>query len=220
MSEWTENDRRIGIASAIAAAAIGALYDAIGVAGLFVFPHPGASLRQVDPYLAILESLIIAFAVVLVVVLAAVHQYAPAGRKTWSLAALAFSACFSALTCSVHFASLTVGRQMDPASMPALAHQLPVNEDWPTVAMACDFLAWDFFLGLALLLAAQSFARPSDRQARIALTVAGTLCLAGAAGPLSGHMAFQFPGIAGYAFALPVACAMLARAWRAPQANS
>jgi hypothetical protein len=194
------------------------LYDAIGVAGLFAFPHPGTSLRQVDPYLAILESLIIAFAVVLVVLSAAVHQCAPAGRKIWSLAALAFSVCFSALTCAVHFASLTVGRQVDHRQMPALIHQLS-NESWPTAALALDLLAWDFFLGLALLLAAQSLVGPATRRARIALMIAGTLCLAGTAGPASGFMAIQFLGIAGYAFALPVACAMLAFAWRAPKAN-
>ena len=98
----------------------------------------------------------ILFAVLLVVMMAAVYAFAPPERKTFSLAALAFTICFAVTTCGVHFASLTLGRQTDPRVLPLLSHQLSTGE-WPTLAMSLDLLAWDLFLGLALIFAARVF---------------------------------------------------------------
>jgi hypothetical protein len=81
--------------------------------------------------------------------------------------------------------------------------------------MSLDLLAWDFFLGLALLFVAGVFTGEGSRRVRSSMTVAGMLCLAGTLGPTSGHLQFQYLGIAGYAFVLPLACALLAALfWR------
>jgi len=210
MSEWTQTDRRIGVWSATSATAIGIIYVVVGLIGVVARPRSPNPLRQVDPYLAILEALIILSAVVLVIMMAAVYAYAPPVRKTYALAALAFMICSAVLTCGVHFASLTVGRQIDAGVLPLLSHQLSVNEDWPTLAISLDLLAWDFFLGLALVFAAGVFRWEAARRVRISLTAAGALCLVGTLGPASGHLHIQFLGIAGYAFVLPLACAFLA----------
>ena len=79
----------------------------VGLIGVVARPPSPGPLRQVDPYLAILEALIILFAVVLVAMMVAVYTFAHPERKTFSLAALAFIICFAVLTCGVHFASLT-----------------------------------------------------------------------------------------------------------------
>lgn len=216
MSEWTQTDRRIATWSATSAATIGVIYVSIGLIGVVARPPSANPLRQVDPYLAILEILIILSAVVLVTMMAAVYTYAPAERKTYALTSLALTVCCAVLTCATHFASLTVGRQIDPGVSSLLSHQLSFVE-WPTLALALDLLAWDFFLGLSLLFAAPVFTGEATRQVRISMTVAGTLCLAGTLGPASGYLHIQYLGIAGYAFALPIACALLAMFFRKGQ---
>jgi len=114
MSEWTQTDWRVGMWSAMSGATIGAIFVVVGLIGVVARPPSPEALHQVDPYLAILETLMFLFAVLLVVRMAAVCAYAPPERKTFSLAALAFIICFAVTTCGVHFASLTVGRQTDP----------------------------------------------------------------------------------------------------------
>src|SRR5215469_15397179 len=124
MSDWTQTDWRVGMWSAMSAAMIGAIFVVVGLIGVIARPPSSEPLHQVDPYLAILESLMILFAVLLVVMMAAVYAFAPPERKTFSLAALAFTICFAVTTCGVHFASLTLGRQTDPRVLPLLSHQL------------------------------------------------------------------------------------------------
>jgi hypothetical protein len=211
MSEWTESDRRIGMWSAASAAGIGVVYAIVGIIGVMERPPGGDAFRQVDPYLAILEILIILFVVALVTMMSAVYAYAAAGRKTYALAALAFTVAWAILTCSTHFVGLTVGRQIEAAAMPQLSQQLSF-EGWPTIALALDLLGWDFFLGLSLLFASAVFKGGGRKQARVraGMILGGTLCLAGTLGPLLGRMRLQVLGIAGYAFVLPAVCALLA----------
>lgn len=214
MTEWTHMDRRIGVWSATSAATIGVLFVIIGLIGVIARPPSGSLLHQVDPYLAVLEILMILSAVALVIMMAAVYTYAAPDRKTVALMALAFMILFAVVTCSVHFASLTVGRQIDPVGLPNLPHQLSL-EKWPTLAMSLDLLAWDFFLGLSVVFAAVVFkGEGRARSVRVSMLVAGTLCLAGTLGPASGYLQIQFLGIAGYAFSLTVACALLAMLFR------
>ena len=209
MAEWTQADRSLGIWSARSGAVLGVVYVLVGMIGVVERPPGLPPLRQVDPYLAILEFLIILFAVSLVVLMAAVYAYAPPRNKTYGLVALAFMIAFAVLTWSTHFASLTVGRQIAFENTPWLSRQLSFG--WPTLSLSLDLLGWDFLLGLSLLFAAPVFR--GDRlqnMVRIAMYVDGALCLAGTLGPLSGHMWLQFPAIVGYAFVLPVVCVLLA----------
>jgi hypothetical protein len=121
------------------------------VSGGLRTPEP---LQPAEPYLAVLELVLLLSAPTFVVLAAAVHAYAPPDRRAGALAALALMAAFAALTGSVHFARLAVARHL-----PAEAGELSVLRlyPWPSVALALDFLAWDLFLGLALLLAAPVF---------------------------------------------------------------
>jgi hypothetical protein len=213
MSGWTQTDRCLGVWSATSAAIIGAVYVVVGLIGVVARPPGLSPLRQVDPFLAILEILILLLAVAMVAVIAAVYAYASPEHKTFALAALALTACFAVLTCAVHFVRLTVGRQIDPGALLLLSHQLSTG-DWPTVAMSLDLLAWDFFLGTSLLFAAPVFRGKAAGGVRVSMAAAGALCLAGTIGPASGWMYIQYLGIAGYAFVLPVSCALLATFFR------
>jgi len=210
VSAYTRTDLRIGLWSASSVAVLGAIYVVTGGIGIVARPPSPELLRQVDPFLAILEVLIMLSAVAQSAMIAAVHAYAPPDKKTYSLVSFALMIGFAAVTCSVHFASLTVGRQIDTHEMPQLAQQFRFDT-WPTIALALDLLAWDFFFGLSLLFATPVFRGDSRHtRVRIAMLVSGTLCLAGTLGPLVGHMRIQFLAITGYAFVFPLACVFLA----------
>jgi hypothetical protein len=216
MSEWTSADRRIGLWSALSVLFIAVAYILTGVVWLISgglrSPEP---LQPSQPYRTILEFLMLPVALALVVLMAAVHAYAPHDRKTCTRTALAFTIIFAALTSNVHFVQLTAVRQMGSKGVTELSaiHLYP----WPSVVLAQDFLAWDVFLGLALLFAASAF-RGGKLQAavRVSMVLSGTLCVAGVLGPASGDLRFQFMGILGYAGVLPVVCGLLARLFARP----
>jgi hypothetical protein len=104
------------------------------------------------------------------------------------------------LTSGVHFMALTAGRQTDFATL-----------ERPSTLHAVELLAWDVFLGLALVFAAPVFAGSGRRaRARWALVATVVLCLLGGIGPIVGNMAIQRIGILGYGVALPIMCILLA----------
>jgi hypothetical protein len=72
-------------------------------------------------------------------------------------------------------------------------------------------LAWDFFLGLAMIFASGVFQGEGIAAlVRMSMIVAGILCLIGALAPVTGQMQIQYVGIAGYIVALPAACTLVA----------
>ena len=163
----------------------------------------------VDPFRAILEILMILAALAMLTMMAAVHASAPAGAKTYSMAALAFMVLAVGTTCGIHFVELTVVRRIGPPSPPELS--VIFFGQWPSVFFALDLLAWDLFLGLSLLFAAPAFKGDGLRAAvRVALILSGALCVVGILGPALGDLRFQLPGIIGYATAFPVVCLLLA----------
>lgn len=205
----TASDVRIGLWSARIMVALAAIYIATGTLGILAPDSLGrrAALEQVDPYLAIMEVIIILFVIAQVVLFAALHAYAPPDYKTCSLAALIFVSILAALTCSVHFLLLTIGRQSGNSAIPGPGPFYP----WPTVLFGLDLLAWDLFQGLGLLFAAPIFRGGGlTRAIRTTMQVSGGLCLIGIAGPASGDLRFQIPAIFGYAGGLTVACVLLA----------
>ena len=138
---------------------------------------------------------------------AALREWAYPRRRVWGTVSLAFATLFTGLTSAVHFVKLTAVRQVGGGGI-----------TWPSSAYALERLAWDWFLGLALLAAAPVFRtdmrgdRPAaERRLRRGFLLAGALCLAGVVGPLTGDMRLQRIGIVGYAVALPVVFHWLAR---------
>ncbi|MGH7150308.1 MAG: hypothetical protein ACREIU_06410, partial [Planctomycetota bacterium] len=194
--------------------ALGVAYLLTGVAWLvsggFRAPEP---LQPSEPFLTILEFLILLSAPVVVALMAAVHGYAPRDRKAAAVAALAFAGGFAVLTGGVHFVRLIVVHQLPPEEASGLS--AVAIYPWPTVALALDLLAWDLFLGLALLLGACAFEGGGlHAVVRLAMRASGALWVAGVLGPLTGEMRLQFPAILGYAFGLPALSAPLALLFR------
>ncbi|MCL4215364.1 MAG: hypothetical protein KJZ74_15790 [Gemmatimonadales bacterium] len=157
-----------------------------------------------DPILGVMEVLTLVSAVPTVVLMAAIHEHVDGGRKLHALIALCFAVLFAGLTCVVHFVELTAVRQLGTGRIA-----------WPSAEYAAELLAWDLFLGLALVFASRALAdEPGVGWVRGALLAAGALCLGGLVGPVTGRMEWQFVGVFGYAIVLPIASFGLARWFR------
>lgn len=90
---------------------------------------------------------------------------------------------------------------------------------WPSAIYALDIAAWDFCLGIALLLAAPVFSgsHAADRLRR-GLIVSAVLCLGGLLGAVLGNMNVRNIGVVGYAFVLPVIMLRMGRLFAASPA--
>jgi hypothetical protein len=209
----TQSERRIVAWSAGALFVLGLAYVPTLVIG-FVVPGNWRDPLQ-DPFLAILEALILLMVPFLVMLMAALHAAAPSSARAFSLGALAFMTLTAGTTGIVHVVALTVGRQLGPARLSGYARIL--SWEWPSVLYALDIVAWDLFLGLALLFAAPMFRRGGLEHAiRWGLTGGGVLCLAGLAGPALGELSLRWIGVVGYAVVFPVCCLLLAVLFHRP----
>jgi hypothetical protein len=185
-------NRKLGLVSSSALMIAGIAY--LVVVG-FGIAQAGLTEPIRDPVLAVMEAMTLVAGLLIVVVLAAVYGLADHDRKPLALIALSFGLIMAALTSAVHFVALTAGRQTGFTVL-----------EWPSTLYALELLAWDVFLGLALLFAAAVFVGPGVRKvARWSLAVAGALCLLGTIGPVIGDMAVQRIGVLGYGVGLPVA---------------
>jgi hypothetical protein len=139
-----------------------------------------------------------------IVMMAAVHTHASPEWKTNTVVALAFVVLPTGVTSSVHFVQLTALRQLGSAGLV-----------WPSPMYAAELLAWDVFLGLALLFAAPMFR--GDRlqnTLRRMMLACGALCVVGVFGPVTGDLRFQFIAIVGYGLVFPAVCLFLALLFR------
>ena len=192
---------RLGSWSALAIFLLGVAYAFTLTAA--VTGH-GLTAPIVDPILAIMEVLTLISALLIVILIASIHAYASVDHKIYGLIAFAFTIVFVAMTSAVHFVELTAVRQMGSAGIV-----------WPSAAYAVELLAWNLFLGLALLFAAPVFGGSGlERRVRRGLLISGSLCVTGIVGPALGSMRLQLVGVLGYAVVLPVVCFMLARLFR------
>ena len=197
----TTSGNRLGSWSAFAVFLIGVAYLVTLTIGFTVY---GLNEPIVDPVLAVMEVLTLMSAPFIVVMMAAIHDYASIDRKVYGLVALAFAILFVGMTSAVHFVELTALRQRGSGGIV-----------WPSPEYAVELLAWNLFLGLALLFAAPVFdSVGAESGVRRGLLISGVLCVAGIIGPAIGNMRLQLVGVLGYAVVLPVVSFMLARLFR------
>ena len=199
--------RRFGVLSAAGTALLIVGYVATLVAGLLSLQSPQQPIG--DPLFSVLEVLILLMTPLMVAVMVAVHAWAPAEARVFSLTAVVFMSLLAGLTCSVHFVILTVARQ---AAFAGLAWTpLFLSFEWPSVAYALDILAWDVFFAVSVL-----FAAPVFRGGRLAtsirmlLVISGVLALGGLSGVVAGDMRLRMIGVVGYAGVFPVAVLLMA----------
>lgn len=208
---WTSTERTVGRAACWAILLLSLAYVPAMLAGFLA--NGGFDKPVADPYLAVMEVLILLMAIPLVALFACVHSYAPANRKTLTLSAFALVTLAVGITVCVHVVLLTAGRQLDATSP---GYDLLFSWTWPSVAFALDIASWDFFLGFGLILAATAFTGPGlPVLVRRGLQLSGAVCLFGLVGAATGNMGLRDIGIAGYAVILPVVLLVMARVFAA-----
>lgn len=189
---------RIGMWSALSLFIIGVVYAITVVIGIYT---TGFTNPIVDPILAIMETLTLVSAPLLVIIMGAIHSSATSAYKIYSLIALAFMIIVAGLTSAVHFIGLTALRQTEMEGI-----------EWPSTLYAVELLAWDLLLGLSLLFAAPIFQGCGfKRKIRINLIITGVLCITGILGPVTGDMRLQFISVLGYGVLLPFVWLLIAK---------
>lgn len=162
--------------SSFAVFAVLLAYVPVLVLGLLSLKSPLEPIG--DPYFSLLELLIVIEAPLLVIVMVAVHAYARPEAKAFSLTALAFMIILTGITTTVHFAILTVSRQIALAGFSQSSFLLSFK--WPSIAYATDDLAWDLFFALSMLFGAFVFKRGRlEKAIRFSMFVSGVLSLVG-----------------------------------------
>jgi hypothetical protein len=206
----TKTDRWIGMWSARVLAAFGVAYAVTMVVGFAAMGNLSKPLE--DPYLAIMEVLILVMAPILVLLAVVIHACAPEGTKTYSITALGWMLLLAGFTMTVHLVQLTVVRRIDPSAIHGF--QYLFNWHWPSVLYGVDIVAWDIFFGLALLFAAPVFHAAGHVVVRNGLLIAGVMSVVGVIGPAVNHIALRQIGIIGYAIVWPIVCVPLSKAFR------
>jgi hypothetical protein len=193
--EFKANARKLGLFSAAATAILLVAYAITLVVGLASLEFPEQPIG--DPMFSIMEILIIFLMPAMVVLMVAVHIWAPSQAKAFSLTAVLFMSLLAGLTCSLHFVVLTLSWQPSFAAQPWLP--LFISFKWPSVVYALDILGWDVFFALSMLFAAPVFA--GSRLAtwvRVTMIASGMLSFAGLSGVVFGDMQLRNIGIVGY----------------------
>ena len=206
----TTTDRWIGMWSARVLAAFGVAYAVTMVAGFAAMGNLSKPLE--DPYLAIMEVLILVMAPVLVLLAVVIHACAPDGTTTYSMTALGWTLLLAGFTMTAHLVQLTVVRRIDPGAIHGFGYLF--NWHWPSVLYGVDIVAWDIFFALALLFAAPVFHAAGQVAVRNGLLIAGVMCVLGIVGPAVDHIALRQIGIIGYAIVWPIVCVPLSKAFR------
>lgn len=203
---FTARARSLGIAAAMGTVLLIVGYAFTLGVGLLSLPSPQEPIG--NPIFSILEILIIVMMPAMIALMVAVHAWAPAESKVYGLLAVVFMSLVAAVTCSVHFVILAIGRQVE---LPGSAWTaLFLSFKWPSVPYALDVLAWDVFFALSVLCAAPVFSgsRLAD-SIRALLLASGVLALAGLTGIIFGDMRLRMIGVVGYVGVFPVAALLL-----------
>jgi hypothetical protein len=207
-SDADQNARRLGITSGSALAVLGFSYVCVLMAGLFTLPSSDAEIQQ--PWLALLEVLIIAIAPAMVLLSVSLYAHSSEGRKPFALASVLFMSMSAATTSVVHFTILTLSHQA------AFANErwarLAFGFKWPSISYALDILAWDIFFPIAALFAAATVQGGGlAGLVRVLLFGSAVLSFIGLLGVALGSMQVRNLGIIGYAVMFPIAAGAFAK---------
>lgn len=210
---FTARARSLGIGAAWMAFALSEVYAVVsGVA----YASQGAAVES-GPFLSIMALMVVVMGPFLVLSMVAVHAYASAENKPYSLAALAFMIACVTITSCINFCLLLVSSQPELFSESWRALFLPCR--WPAPAFVLDNFVWDWFFGISMLLAAPVFGGNTLKTGlRLVLILGGVLCLAGLVWLAVSPSQAILIGILGWGAAGPIVFLLLAKVFGNVQA--
>lgn len=207
---------RFGIVTALALALLTLAYAIVLAIGLLTLPSPSHAIQ--DPWFTLMEVLILAIAPTMVAFTVALHQWVPQERQALSLSAVVFMAMCAIVTCTVHFAVLTLSR-LPTFAEPSIARAVFAFQ-WPSVVYALDILAWDFFFPIAAMLAGASLGGSQATLVRWLILASGLLAFVGLAGVPLANMQIRNIGIIGYVLVFPLGAVLMAKRFSRPGRTS
>ena len=194
---------KIGMISAWLTVGICIVYAATLFAGGVVKGLPK------EPYFIIAEIITMISAVVLTILMAAIHMCTSSRFKIFSLLALGWMFITAGITITVHFAELTVARQLEPAAKITFARLYEFI--WPSFLYGIEFAAWQIGFGLSMIFGAFAFqGNGREKVVRVGLIVVGVLCIIGLIGPAIGNLFWRLIAVFGYGIVFPVICSFIA----------
>jgi hypothetical protein len=202
----------LGVVCCRAVALVGVIYLAVIGSWLAIVRTPAAPIG--DPYLLAMELLTIASAVGIAGWVIAQLLLATPRQRAFALAAFATGISASVLTISVHLVQLTAVRQMWRHG--SLDDYTLV---WPSPLFAVEYVAWDFFVGLTMILLGLSLRTEGVTRGSLLLIAGGCLCLVGLTGLAFGAHSLQDIAVFGYGVLLPLAAYRTAATFRAPTSS-
>ncbi len=203
---YTRTVRALGIASSLGIVCLSLVYGATLASGLISLPASDAPVGE--PWFSLLEALIVLVVPLMVVLMVAIHAWAPPERRPFAVAGIVFMTIMACLTISVHFVILTVSGHLTLEEHPWAS--IFLSFEWPSVAYALDILAWDFFFPIAVFFAAAVFSGPGlERVVKGLLVLSGLIALGGIAGAVLGNLQVRNVGIVGYGVVFPGAALLL-----------
>jgi hypothetical protein len=216
-SGFSARDRVMGMVGAWTAFAVNEAYAVTSGLGYLSVKSPSDPIS--DPYLSIMSLLIVLMAPFLIITMVAVHAYAAAEYKRYSLAALAFMILLAGITSSINFALFAVARQ--PKPIPALWVSSFISTGWPPLPQALDFFAWDWFFALSMLLAAPVFRGGRlENAVRLLMLITAAMCILALIWlPFSPQQA-TIIGIIGWGVAGPIVFLLLANLFTRTQPDT
>jgi hypothetical protein len=189
------------------------VYDLIVISGIVI----GKGVLK-EPYLAIAEVLTLVGSLLLILLIAAIHECTPQSAKVFSLTALGWMVLLAGSTVIVHFVNLTLWRQISPQQK--IDYVRFLGWEWPSLMFAIELVAWHLFFGLSMLFAAFAFKGSGwEKAVRITLIAIGLLCILGLIGPVVGDLIWRLIGIFGYGVGFPIVCVMIARVFKNAPSN-
>jgi hypothetical protein len=201
---FTPRARRLGIVAVWTTFIVTEIYAV--VSGM-AYVSQGAAVES-GPFLSFMALLVVVMGPPLVLSMVAVHAYAAADSKPYSLAALAFMLACVTITSCINFLLLIVSSRPDLFSEAWRVLFVPAR--WPAPAFLLDNFVWDWFFGISMLLAAPIFGGSTLKTAlRLVLILGGALCLAGLLWLAVSPPQAVIIGILGWGAAGPIAFLLL-----------
>ncbi|MEO6381493.1 MAG: hypothetical protein ABIO35_05720 [Nitrobacter sp.] len=204
--QFSRSARLMGVLAALAVLLAALAYGVTLGLGFASLASPEQPIG--NPYFTILEVLILVLAPAMVVLMVAVHAWAPREYRALGLVAVCMMVMLATETTSVHFMILTLSHH--PGFDSQAGGNRVLTFKWPSVVYALDILGWDGFFALSMAFAAPVFSGGGIRRAiRFGMIVSAALALFGLTGVSTGNMMLRDVGIAGYLGAFLVVDALL-----------